>query len=154
MAAAVTDPPTAEADPAAVATAQRFLDAVAWAEHVTVWRLLATSAREVALAGAARRGLDAVAAERARQGTWSETERDALLGELVRGLRVDLAGAPLDDLRVVSVQPRPDGRVAVELEASSTLPDTITAGRGWPVASLLLTPGANDDGWLVERIIR
>ena len=73
--------PRPVARPAAVQTAaavaQRFLEAIIWAEHLTVWEMLAPSAREVALAGAGRRGLDAVAAERARLGTWNETQRDA-----------------------------------------------------------------------------
>ena len=136
----------------AAAVAQRFLDAIIWAEHLMVWEMLAPSAREVALAGAGRRGFDAVAAERARQGTWNEAQRDALLGELVKGLRVDLAGAPLDELQIGGTEQRDDGRIAVELEARSVLPDTITAGHGWRVARLVLVPG--DEGWLVERIER
>lgn len=136
----------------AVATTQRFLDAIVWAEHLTVWEMLSSSAREVALAGAGRRGLDAVAAERARLGTWNEAQRDALLGELVRGLRVDLAGAPLDELVIGATEERHDGRIGVELEARSMLPDTITAGHGWRVARVLLMPV--EGGWVIERIER
>lgn len=150
--------PRPVARPAAVQTAaavaQRFLEAIIWAEHLTVWEMLAPSAREVALAGAGRRGLDAVAAERARLGTWNETQRDALLGELVSGLRVDLAGAPLDELLIGATEDRDDGRIAVELEARSVLPDTITAGHGWHVARLVLVPLQVDEGWLIERIER
>ena len=139
----------------AVAVAQRFLDAVIWAEHLTIWELLGPGAREIALAGASARGLDAVAVERARQGTWSDAERDRLLGQLVRGLRVDLGGARLEDLVVAGASPRAGGRVDVQLEARTTLPETITSGSGWPVARLVLVPGSPAGaGWQVERIDR
>ena len=156
----MTGGPGADVDPAdvdpaaALAVAQMFLDAVIWAEHLTVWDLLAPSAREVALYGAASRGLDAVAVERARQGTWTNAERDTLLGELVRGLTVDLGGARLDDLIVAAAYPRPDGRIEVQLEAHSTLPDTMTSGSGWSVARLVLVERSDVETWQVERIVR
>ncbi len=135
-------------------TVRRFLDAVLWAEHVTVWELLTPDAREVALRVAARRGLDAVAAERARQGTWTDTERDALLGALVRGLSVDLSGADLDEVDIGPVVAQTDGRVIVELAATAPLADVITAGRGWPICRVVLAPGSTNRPWLVDRIVR
>lgn len=148
MAAAVTEGPSVPAE----AVVQRFLDAVLWAEHLTVWELFSPSAREVALAGAARRGLDSVAAERARQGTWTDNERDRLLGALVRGLCIDLAGANLEDVSVGQVDPLSEGRVLVTLEALATLPDVMTAGQGWALGRVELSLGP--DRWMVERIVR
>ena len=50
----------------AVETARSFLHAIVWGEHVTVWELLGAAARERVLASATRKGMDAVAASRAR----------------------------------------------------------------------------------------
>ena len=131
---------------------RRFLEAVLWAEHITVWEMLTPSAREVALAAAARRGLDAVAAERARQGTWTNAERDRLLGALVVGLGVDLGGADLDHVTVGPAIGQADGAVVLQLAALSTLPKTITLGQGWPVGRVVLVSVGGS--WLVDRIVR
>ncbi len=138
---------------AALGAARKFLDAIVWGEHLTIWDMLTPSAREVALAGAARRGLDAIAAERARQGTWTDAQRDELLGALVRGLRVDLAGAPLDELSVGSATLAEGQRATVVVEGASALPTIVTGGRDWPVARIVLVEDATG-GWSVERIDR
>lgn len=87
------------ADP--VATARAFLDAVAWAEHTTLWALFSPGARVAVLDLATRRGMDPLLAARLREGTAGGDERDDFLADLLHGLRAELLGVDLDALRCV-----------------------------------------------------
>ncbi len=151
----------------------RFLDALLWSEHLTVWELLGPEGREHALA-AATRGLDAVTAERIRQGTASARETDTVLGALVQGLRVDLDAGDLASLRPRLDAPDApdapeapgdeDGRhgdeVRVEILMPSTLPLTLPGdgpgAPGWLVATAVLrwtaTPSEPGPRWRIERV--
>lgn len=83
-------------DSAPVDVARRFVDAVAWGEHTTVWEMLSSQARVAVLEVAERRGLDALRAARLREGTAGHGERDEFLADLVHGLQFELAGLDVD----------------------------------------------------------
>ena len=137
---------------AALATARSFIDAIVWGEHHRVWELLSTTAREQVLASATRRGMDAVASERARQGTWSIEERDDFLSSLIRGLRVDLSGVDIGDIYVVDdVELLSDGGVRVVLESATLLPSSLTGGHGWAAGAIVLE--ALNGAWQVRRLV-
>ena len=79
-----------------VDVARRFVDAVAWGEHTTVWELLSSHARLAVLDVAERRGLDPRRAARLREGTAADDERDEFLADLVHGLQSELVGFDFD----------------------------------------------------------
>lgn len=143
-----------EAD-AARTVARSFVDAVIWGEHLRVWELFSPSAREHALAAGARRGLDAVAAERARQGTWSAEEADRFLTALVHGLRVDLSGVELDEIVVVEQPERlPDGSLRFNLETPTAFPEALTNGANWMAGAVVVGfDAAATPSWRVHRLI-
>lgn len=133
------------------ATARAFIDAIVWGEHVRVWALLGPSAREHVLRSANRKGMDAVAAERARQGTWSAEESDQFLSSLVRGLRVDLSGVDLDQIHVVNdPETQADGCVRYRLESTTLLPVELTGGAHWAAGAVHLS--LQDSVWRVLRL--
>ena len=59
--------------------AERFIEAIVWGEHVTVWAMLSESGREHVLEAGSRRGLDPLQAQRIRQWTSPHDELDALM---------------------------------------------------------------------------
>ncbi len=132
-------------------TAAAFLDAIVWGEHHRVWELLGPEAREHALAIAARRGMDAVAAARARQGTWEVEESDRFLTALVRGLRVDLVGTDINTVEVIDdPECDIDGAIRFRLETATLLPPEITGGAKWAAGAVIVTEVAGR--WLVRRL--
>ena len=133
------------------ATAVAFIDAIVWGEHHRVWELLGPEAREHALATAARRGMDAVAAARARQGTWGVEESDRFLSALVRGLRVDLAGTDINTVEVVDdPELGVDGAIRFRLETATLLPHEITGGAKWAAGGVIVAEA--EGRWLVRRL--
>jgi hypothetical protein len=135
----------------AFATARAFIDAIVWGEHVRVWELFGPDAREHVLRAANRKGMDAVAAERARLGTWSVEESDQFLSSLVRGLRVDLSGVDLDQIHVVDdAETQPDGSVRYRLESTTLLPVELTGGAHWAAGAVHLS--LQDSVWRVLRL--
>ena len=138
---------TGPGDP--VVVARRFLSAVAWGEHHTIWELLGREGRTAVLRVATTRGMDEALAARLRDGVASPGDQDVFLTDLVNGLRADLVGTDLDALEIEPEPgPEEDGRARVLLVA--------------PVASSLGVPGlpvgsvelADDDGrWLVQRLV-
>jgi len=91
--------PVGSGDP--LTTAQAFLGAVAWADHTTVWELLAPTARHAVLELATRRGMDPLLAARLREGAATTEERDDFLADLLHGLRAEVAGVDLETVRCV-----------------------------------------------------
>ena len=132
-------------------TAREFLDAIVWGDHVKIWELLGPAARERVLAAATRRGMDAVAAARARLETWSAEEADAFLTSLVRGLRVDLSGVDLDLVEMIE-EPEvlPDGALKFRLESRTLLPPALTGGKNWAAGAVVVE---RDHGaWAVRAL--
>ncbi len=120
-------------------TACAFINAIVWGEHRRVWELLSPEAREHVLDAARRKGMDAVAVERARQGTWHRDEADVFLRSLVHGLRVDLSGVDLDQLVVMSTPDvMEDGALRFDLECPSNLPAAITGGANWAAGAVIM----------------
>ncbi len=120
-------------------TACAFINAIVWSEHLRIWDLLSPEAREYVLDAASRKGMDAVAIERARQGTWNRDEADLFLRSLVHGLRVDLSGVDLDHLVVMSTpNVMEDGALRFELQCPSTLPAAITGGANWAAGAVIM----------------
>ncbi len=130
----------------AVLVARAFLDAVVWGEHSRVWELLGPAGRDRVLAAGSRGGLDSVMAERIRQNTSSQRELDDFLSGLLRGLRVDLSAADLDQ-----IEASPDvthigtGLVRVALEAPAAF-----HREPWAVGSIVLSE--LDGDWRVDRL--
>ncbi|MCY4068735.1 MAG: hypothetical protein OXE79_06500 [Acidimicrobiaceae bacterium] len=87
-------------DPDAVRCAERFIHAIVWAEHTTLWDLLSSRGRSTALSVAMRNGLDRVAAGRLRDDLADPSERGLFLQQLVNGLRRDLRSVELTELTV------------------------------------------------------
>lgn len=142
-----TDPTNAVQVAAIRDTARRFVQAILWSEHLTVWELLSPGGREHVLAAGERRGLDPLQAQRLRLGTSPMEERDAFLTGLIHGLRVDFSGVALEEAEPVEpFQVGDDGAVEVRLECPATF-----AAEGWSAGSLVVSPV--DDGWKVDRVI-
>lgn len=132
-----------------VAVARRFLDAVAWSEHRTVWALLGREGRATVLRVATGRGMDEGLAGRLREGVASSTDEDLFLSDLVNGLRTDLAGTDIDDIELdLEPGPQEPGRARVLL----VVPVPAALGvPGLPVGSVEL---AEDEGaWRVQRLV-
>lgn len=143
----------------AFVVAKAFVDAIVWGEHIRVWELFSPEAREHVLRAASQKGLDAVAAERARQETWSRGEADAFLTTLLHGLRVDLSGVDLDRILVSETAVRlDDGSLRFDLENPSDLPPTLTGGANWAAGAVVVDrttpPTATwSSTWRVERLV-
>ena len=132
-------------------TAQAFVHAIVWGEHHRVWELLGPAARDRVLDSACRRGLDSVAAARARQGTWATEEADQFLTSLVRGLRVDLSGVDLETVTVAEgPEPQPDGALRFRLESTTSLPAILTGGANWAAGAVIIAVEA--DGWRIRSL--
>jgi len=132
------------ADPALIA--ERFVQAIVWGEHVTVWAMMSESGREHVLEAGARRGLDPSQAQRIRQGTSPPDELDSFLTGLVHGLRVDFSAVPLDDVRATSLSISTNVDV---VEVSLHCPATFGEGR-WSAGSIVLS--RSGDSWMVDRV--
>lgn len=131
---------------AAVEVARSFVDAVVWGEHSKIWTLFSQVGRDRVLSAGSRGGLDAVMAQRIRGGTSSQHELDDFLSGLVRGLRVDLSAADLDDIEVApEVEALSDGQVRAFLIVPAPF-----HSEAWPVGSLDLT--WHKPTWLVDRL--
>lgn len=130
----------------AVDAATRFISAIVWGEHTTVWELLSQTGREIVLEAGAQRGLDPMQAQRIRQGTCAHAELDSFLTGLLHGLRIDFSGVPLDEVEASpDVTALDHGRVDVALECPATFGD----GR-WSAGSLILSNDGNR--WLIDRV--
>jgi hypothetical protein len=132
-----------------------FVDAIVWGEHLRVWQLFSPEAREHVLRAASRKGLDAVAAERARQETWGRGEADAFLTSLLHGLRVDLSGVDLERI-LISEHPvlMVDGSLRFDLENPTNLPSALTGGANWAAGAVVvdLIAGATP-AWRVKLLV-
>lgn len=126
--------------------ARRFLHAIAWNEHMTVWEMLSPTGRDHVLVAGERRGLDPLQAQRLRLGTSPMAERHDFLSGLVHGLRVDFSLVPLEDVRPTDqVRQRDDGTVEVPLECPASF-----AAEGWAAGSLIFS--RVEGGWRVDRV--
>ncbi len=133
----------------ALDAARRFVQAVAWGEHRTVWSLLGREGRSTVLRIAVTRGMDEALSARLRDGTTSSGEEHQFLTDLVNGLRADLAGTDLDGLDY-DIEPGPaePGRLHVMLSA----PVHANLGvAGLPVGTLEMVEA--DGAWVVERLL-
>lgn len=132
--------------------AKAFVDAVAWGEHHTVWELLSSDGRETVLRVGATRGMDKELAVRLRDGAAATAEREEFLGDLVRGLRADLAGNDLDNLEAERIEgddaPNEAGRAKVML--IFPLPPAL-AQPGLPVAEVEMRE--ENSQWRVDRLL-
>lgn len=132
----------------ATLAARTFVEAIAWGEHRKVWELLGPEGRKTVLRVAVKNGMDEALAARLRDGTAGMTESEEFLGELVDGLRADLAGNNLDDLEYSADTEHAPGQVRVLLTAPVP---PLLGPVGLPVGSVEL---AHIDGaWLVERLV-
>ena len=129
--------------------AQNFVNAVAWGEHLRVWDLFSTEARETVLRVACNRGMEETLAARLRDDRASDSERDLFLADLVNGLRADLRGNDLDS---VQYEPHPEpsddpqrARVRAMVPAASPM-----LGAPLPVASIDLV--WERDQWRVVQL--
>ena len=133
--------------------AAEFLRAVLWGEHLTVWKLLSTAGRDHVLGAGERRGLDAVQAQRLRQGTSTDQEMDTFLTGLIHGLRVDFSSVELAKIRVGGDIDE-SGEVGSELELPLEVPATF-GDQWWAAGSIVVsatTVSNNAVGWRVDRI--
>ena len=146
MTGPAADPGIAGAGDATVA-AKTFIDAVAWGEHRKVWEMLGPEGRKTVLRIAVKNGMDEPMAARLRDGTAGATESEEFLGELVDGLRADLAGNNLDDLEYAADAEHGPGQVRVVLTAPVP---PLLGPVGLPVGSLELA--CSDGAWVVERL--
>ncbi len=136
--------------PSPTEVSARFIHAVAWGEHLTVWELLALEGRKTVLRVALGRGMDDVLASRLREDRAEPDELNAFLTDLVNGLRADLAGADLDTLGF-DEQPSEDSSRAAVVLTTPTDPELTRHGiDSLPVATVrLVLDGAT---WLVTGI--
>ncbi|MDQ6838942.1 MAG: hypothetical protein M3137_11580 [Actinomycetota bacterium] len=127
--------------------ARDFVAAIAWGEHRRVWELLAREGRRTVLRVAVARGMAESLAARLGDGTATPTQLDAFLGELVNGLRADLAGTDLD---TVGYHDDPVGHDGGRAWILLTAPMPPALGGDVPVGTVEM---ATEDGcWRVERL--
>jgi hypothetical protein len=137
-------------DGAALETARAFISAIAWGEHRRVWELLAEEGRTTVLRVAATRGMDQGLATRLRDGTASADEQEEFLGDLLNGLRADLAGNDLDNVKYeMDTEDTGAGRARVKLLAP--LPEPLALGGDLPVGTVELVDESG--GWRVDRLV-
>jgi hypothetical protein len=133
--------------------AREFVDAVVWGEHRKVWDLMGIEARTTVLKVASDRGMDEALGARLRDGTASDGERDEFLGDLINGLRSDLAGNDLDALEYEDdATPQEPGRARVVI----LVPVAVGFGGNLPVASVELAtePSTTGDAeWRIQRLV-
>ncbi|MGH9282835.1 MAG: hypothetical protein ACRD0S_07845 [Acidimicrobiales bacterium] len=131
----------------ATRAAQEFIDAIAWGEHRKVWGLLGPDGRRTVLRVAVKNGMDEALAARLRDGTASPGEHEEFLGELMAGLRADLAGNELDTLEY-GLDEAYEGELARVLLTAPVPP--LLGPVGLPVGSVELA--RHDGEWRVERL--
>ena len=132
----------------ALDTAREFVDAVVWGEHRKMWSLLGLEARTTVLKVASDRGMDEGLVARLRDGTASDAERDEFLGDLITGLRSDLAGNDLDALEYEEdPEPPEPGRARVVV----MVPVAMGLGGNLPVGSVELA--IEEAEWRIQRLV-
>jgi hypothetical protein len=123
--------------------ARRFISAVSWGEHLTVWTLLSERGRSSTLEVAVKGGLDRLVAQRIGTGSALPEELEAFLGSLVHGLRADFENLDIDRLVVTETDLVMD---------SSALLDVVTPAfthdKTWPVGQFQMV--FRDGQWTVE----
>lgn len=129
-----------------VSIAERFIEAIVWGEHFTVWEMLSDAGRELVLEAGGRRGLDPLQAQRIRQSTSPQDELDSFLTGLVHGLRVDFAAVPLGEVRAASQTIPPEANL---IEVQLHCPATFGEGQ-WAAGSIVLS--LSGDSWMVDRV--
>ncbi len=139
----------APGEPEALDTARRFVDAVAWGEHRTVWDLLGREGRATVLRIAVNRGMSEALSARLRDGTTSQGEEHEFLTDLVNGLRADLAGTDLDSL-IFDIEPGPVEPERLHVMLSSPVHANLGVA-GLPVGTIELVE--LDGRWAVERLL-
>ena len=128
-------------------TARIFIEAIAWGEHRKVWDLLGPEGRRTVLRVATKNGMDDALAARLRDGTATPGESEEFLGELLAGLRADLAGNELDTLEY-GLDGESEGDTARVLLTAPVPP--LLGPVGLPVGSVELA--CHDGEWRVERL--
>ena len=128
--------------------AREFVDAVVWGEHRKMWALLGLEARTTVFKVASDRGMDEGLVARLRDGTASDGERDEFLGDLITGLRSDLAGNDLDALTYEEdPEPPEPGRARVVI----MVPVAMGLGGNLPVGSVELA--IEEAEWRIQRLV-
>ncbi len=131
-----------------VEVAREFLEAVVWGDHTKVWESFGLEARTSVLKVAGNRGMDEALSARLRDGTASESELNEFLGDLVTGLRADMAGNDLDSLTYeLDTGPQDPGRARVVVNVPIPPP----MGGYLPAASVELTGEAGE--WKIVRLL-
>ncbi len=133
---------------AAIEAASTFVQAIAWGEHVRVWELMGDEGHRTVLRLAVKRGMDEALSLRIGDGRATGAEMDAFLGDLVNGLRADLAGTDLEALTYWA-----DPAVAGPGRAWVVMMAPLPAALGGDVPAGTLDLSCLQDRWLVERII-
>lgn len=148
-----TEDQAADAGLSALETAQAFVDAIVWGEHMKIWELMGIEARTTVLKVASNRGMDEALVARLRDGTASVAERDEFLADLLNGLRSDLSGNDLDALEYEEdAEPPEPGRARVVV----SVPVAVGFGGNLPVASVELATEPSTTGeaeWRIERLV-
>ena len=132
----------------ATVAAAAFVDAIVWGEHNKVWDLIGSAGRAEVLEVATKRGMDEGLAARLSAGTASDGETNEFLGDLVNGLRSELAGNDLDH---VTFQLDPEGSGGGRAKVVMHVPLHPALGGTLPIGTVeLVTEG---DAWKVERLV-
>lgn len=123
--------------------ARRFISAVSWGEHHTVWSLLSERGRASTLEIAVQGGLDRLVAQRIGTGSASPEELDTFLGSLVHGLRTDFENFDIDQLVVTETDLVTDSSALLDVVTPAFMP-----GQTWPVGQFQMV--LDDGQWTVE----
>ena len=130
--------------------AQNFVNAVAWGEHLRVWDLFGSEARETVLRVALTRGMDETLAARLRDDKASASERDLFLADLVNGLRSDLRG---NDLDAVHYEPHPEPTDDPERARVRVMTPVVNPLLGAPLPVATIDLVWERDHWRVVQLI-
>ncbi len=148
MEAAVTGNGAGADTEGALTAAERFVDAVVWGDHRSVWELVGSAGRTEVLEVATKRGMDEGLAARLAAGSASEGETNEFLTDLVNGLRSELAGNDLDHLIYeLDTDASGGGRAKVVM----FVPLHPNLGGTLPIGHLEMV--VEGDAWKVERLL-
>lgn len=143
--------PTSKDLEEATTQAERFLRAVDAGDRHGVWALFSDNARAYVLNRAVDKGMDFDLMSAIRQGTADEEDIESYLGDLVDGLRHDLRGVELTNLKF---EAKPAGEPVGQVNVTYLLEMDVAIGDrrpSIPAGSVVMAPEGDD--WKVERLV-
>lgn len=135
----------------ALSAAEDFLERLAIGDARGVWDLFSTAAQAYIVNLGIQRGLDFDLASRLRSGVATTDETDSFLGDLMSGLRRDLAGLDLARVAFES-KASPEAPMQVRVNLLMQLgPEVGELRTAIPAGAIILS--LEGEAWRIERLV-